>query len=176
MNGNDTLKGGTGNDTFKYVQATKTVGTSTIDGETGTNTIDLAGYTGGGIDFSGATVSNIDSVTGVTLNSGGTINITGVGETSVVVDETGTGTTITVLDDQTSTILDVSVLPYKLEGQCRKRSHGCRRRRRMVHPSLLTFYDQVATAVAKVTLTGVADTEISTSTDASVQTFTILTA
>ena len=178
LNGNDTLKGGTGNDTFKYVQATKTVGTSTIDGETGTNTIDLAGYTGGGIDFSGATVSNIDSVTGVTLNSGGTINITGVGETSVVVDETGTGTTITGLDDQTSTILDVSVLTntnWKASAENAVTDVDAAGEW-FIASSLLTFYDQVATAVAKVTLTGVADTEISTSTDASVQTFTILTA
>ena len=112
------------------------------------------------------------------MNSGGTINITGVGETSVVMAGTGTGTTITGLDDQTSTILDVSVLTntnWKASAENAVTDVDAAGEW-FIASSLLTFYDQVATAVAKVTLTGVADTEISTSTDASVQTFTILTA
>ena len=109
LGGHDTLKGGGGNDTFVYVETSKDPGTSTIDGETGTNIIDVAGVTGAA-SFASATVSNIDTVTGVSLALGGTLNITGVGETTVIADTSGTNTVLTGLDDQTSTILDLSAL------------------------------------------------------------------
>ena len=180
LGGKDTLKGGGGNDTFVYVETSKDPGTSTIDGETGTNIIDVAGVTGAA-SFASATVSNIDTVTGVSLALGGTLNITGVGETTVIADTSGTNTVLTGLDDQTSTILDLSALTstnWEAEAEANTGAVTEAGEWHMADSGVLTFWDtKLSTpATSSITLTAVLAAELTSSSDASVQTFTITAA
>ena len=155
--GSDDLDGGGGDDTFIYLVEAN-IDSDVIKGAAGTNTVNVAALDAA-FDFSNTTVTNIDIVSGMSLNLGGTADITklmGDVNTSVVVDEGGANTTITGFKAATAQTLDLGALTNtNWQGAAEVNAAAVTEKGEWsLVGAVLHFWNEVGNAAQSVTLTG----------------------